>query len=116
MEEKKPWPVSMKREKRKLTEVNLPERKLGLDISKREGVFVHSFVCNGCGVHFNVYSWQANRHRVNNVYCPECGKTGSFRHWRITLSENPEFKLEGNEIFKYCNTPGSELMSDTKKP
>ncbi|MHB8880377.1 MAG: hypothetical protein ACYC69_02585 [Thermodesulfovibrionales bacterium] len=81
----------------------------------REGVYGHSFKCMECGVHFNVYSWQASRHRVDNTYCPECGKQGGFLHYRTTLSESPTFNMfSDKEIFNFCPIRGSEMMDDSK--
>ena len=59
-----------------------------VDGKNREGVFVHSFKCNECGLHFNIYSWFAERHLSTNVWCPECGQRGGlFRHYRKQISE-----------------------------
>src|SRR5262245_55242769 len=91
----------------------------------REGVFVHSFMCNECGLHFNVYSWQARRQRAENVYCPECGQhAGRFRHWRGQLSELSAEELRTRkgrqamlnspgEIYRHCPAPGVGFMPDS---
>lgn len=92
--------------------------KRGLDLKDREGVFAHSFTCQHCGLHFNIYSWKPNRHRVDNTYCPECGQQKLFVHHRLQLSENQQFtilSLKG-EIFNQCPIKGSSLMSDTTIP
>ena len=83
-------------------------------MSEREGVFVHSFICEVCGLHFEVFSWQANRHTAANVTCPECGGRGPFTHFRVCLNESREMTFDGTpEIFKRCPFPGSSLMDDT---
>jgi len=91
----------------------------------REGVFVHSFMCNECGLHFNLYSWQANRQRTDTVYCPECGQhAGRFRHWRGQLSELTGEQLHTRsgrqamlnapgEVYRHCPAPGAGLMADS---
>jgi len=82
----------------------------------REGVHVHSFICQHCGLHFLVFSWQFDRHRVENTYCPECGKRGAFMHYRRVLSENPQFSILSNaEIFRYVPFHESNLINDSVK-
>lgn len=95
-----------------LQKLNLPTFK-GLPLEERDGVYVHSFICNNCNLHFNIYSWRANKHLTKNITCPECQNTKTFRHWRWTLSENTKFHLNGNEIMKYCPHPGSNFMPDS---
>jgi DNA replicative helicase MCM subunit Mcm2 (Cdc46/Mcm family) len=98
--------------------VNINELKPGLVFDvKREGIFVHSFECKRCGLHFNVFSWQINRHRVENTYCPECGKQGAFLHYRCVLSEDPNFDITSlQEIYHYVPFPGSQVMDDSVVP
>lgn len=91
----------------------IPWKPEGIPPEQREGVFVHSFECINCRVHFNVFSWKPANHGTNNVYCPECGKRGAFIHHRATLNENPQMTLNGKEIFNWVPFPGSELMDDT---
>lgn len=97
--------------------VKIDDLKIAFPFSfaeQREGVFVHSFICNKCGLHFNVFSWMENRHTVESVYCPECGSKGRFRHWKRVLSENPKMTLSEQEIFRYVPFPGSQPMDDSK--
>lgn len=95
-------------------------------MEEREGVFVHSFICNDCNLHFNVYSWKPNRHRADNVSCPECGqREGRFLHWRVTLSELPGSRILTDkaaaraflgspvEINKMVPHPAGGLLSDS---
>ena len=94
-------------------------------IKDREGVYVHSFICksmvgdNLCNLHFMTFSWQADRHRVNALVCPECGGKGRFIHWRSILTESPKMKLlrEGDpatEIYAVFPFPDSNLIDDTR--
>ena len=86
----------------------------GIKEKEREGVFANGFICQNCGLHFNLFSWKANRHRSDNTYCPECGNKGSFIHYRKVLStsrmrdENSE-----DEIFRNVPLAGSQLMNDS---
>ena len=90
---------------------NLP---VGISESEREGVFVNGFICQHCGLHFNLFSWKANRHRTDNTYCPECGKKGAFIHYRKMLSDSRIADRKSNdEIFRQVPWPGSQLMSDS---
>lgn len=73
----------------------LPQGEIGFIPYSGEGVFVHGFICNNCGLHFNVYSQKADRHRVINTHCPGCGKIGNFVHFRATLSESATTDLFG---------------------
>src|SRR5207237_6597867 len=75
----------------------------------------HSFNCNLCGLHFNVYSWLPDRHRTDTICCPECGQQeGKFRHYRTQLSESEAFLPDHpGEIFRYCPPPGWGMMNDS---
>ena len=95
--------------------VTVPENKpVGVEENEREGVFVNGFICQCCGLHFNLFSWKANRHRSNNTYCPECGTKGSFIHYRKMLS-NKRVRDENSrdEIFRHVPLEGSQLMADS---
>ena len=95
----------------------------GVPDEQREGVFVHSFICNRCGLHFNVYSWLRDRHTVKSIFCPECGQhDGRFRHCRVQVGEltaadlkrDPKAFMYGTgEIYRFCPLPGAAAMSDT---
>jgi hypothetical protein len=79
-------------------------------------VWIHSFLCNHCGLHFNVYSWLPERHRAEIIWCPECGQhDGHFRHFRACISELAGQLDPGHpgEIFRHCEHPGSQLMDDS---
>jgi DNA-directed RNA polymerase subunit RPC12/RpoP len=92
----------------------------------REGVYVHSFKCLRCALHFMVFSWRADRHTIRTVICPECGqREGLFGHWRATLSERKEFQYplrrairfdHTQEIYQAHDWPGSVLLDDTRLP
>ena len=83
-------------------------------LNEREGVYVHSFKCRRCQLEFMLFSWQADRHTVANVRCPECGATGRFVHYRAILTENVKPDIQGPaEIFRHWPHKGSELMDDT---
>lgn len=95
--------------------VTVPETKpAGVKEKEREGVFVNGFICQQCGLHFNLFSWKANRHRSDNTYCPECGTKGSFIHYRKVLSTS---RVRDNnshdEIFRQVPLEGSQLMPDS---
>ncbi len=56
--------------------------------------------CTACGLHFNVYTWEPERHKVNTLYCPECGQhEGRFIMWRHDTDE---------PIFRHV--PGDGIM------
>jgi hypothetical protein len=71
-------------------------------LSKREGVFIHSFVCQKCRLHFNLYSWQAENHPNENITCPECGQKGEFYSTVTRINDSKEFTNGENEIFQHC--------------
>jgi len=59
-------------------------------LNDREGVYVHSFICKACCLHFAVYSWKMNRHTAKNITCPECGQhEGHFTHFSIKIPPLP---------------------------
>ena len=63
----------------------------GVLLKDREGIWVHSFECNHCGLHFQVWSWKPDRHRAETIDCPECGQhDGEFVHYRAQRSELPK--------------------------
>ncbi|VBB09205.1 Hypothetical protein LUCI_4492 [Lucifera butyrica] len=89
-------------------------KPIGVRVAEREGVFVNGFICQHCGLHFNLFSWKANRHRSDNTYCPECGKKGSFIHYRKALSsKQTRDENSKDEIFRHVPWPGSQLMNDS---
>lgn len=93
----------------------IPENKpVGVKEKEREGVFVNGFICQNCGLHFNLFSWKADRHRSDNTFCPECGNKGSFLHYRKVLSTN-RFRDDNShdEIFRNVPLEGSQLMKDS---
>jgi hypothetical protein len=83
-------------------------------IADRQGVWQHSFKCRSCDLEFVVFSWLPDRHRVGEVYCPECGTQTPMLHLRAILSESAAFDpLGSNEIFRRWRLTGSEVMDDT---
>lgn len=113
-----PRPAWMKRERLPVGDLSRrPPLPGQVPPDEREGVFVHSFICNGCNLHFNVYSWKADRHTCATVTCPECGqgKMG-FRHWRGILSKQVEMTLEEGEVFRHVPAPGAVGMTDSTPP
>lgn len=101
-----------------------PARGVGVTLADREGVWVHAFVCNQCGLHFSLYSWLSDRHRATTVWCPECGQhAGAFRHYRVQTSEaagddqGALALLSGHpgEIWRQCPPPGAALLDDTSE-
>jgi DNA-directed RNA polymerase subunit RPC12/RpoP len=109
-----PRPEKVEKRLIEIDEVKMDPKLTFSYADQREGVFVHSFICNNCGLHFNVFSWMENRHTVETVHCPECGKRGAFRHWKRVLSENPEFGISEQEIYRHVPFPGSQYMSDSR--
>lgn len=87
----------------------------GVRLEERRGVWVHSFICNVCGLHFNLYSWKPNRHKTSTITCPECGqREGQFLHFRVCLSRSKRFTRDpGREIFGHCPHPNAEPMDDS---
>lgn len=109
---------------RDLIRLALGREPLVVPLEQREGVYVHSFICKNtvgerlCNLHFMTFSWQADRHRVGTIKCPECGGSETFLHYRAVLSESPDLKLlyEGDprtEIYAVFPFPGSKLLDDT---
>ncbi|HMM20961.1 MAG TPA: hypothetical protein PKA10_09480 [Selenomonadales bacterium] len=95
--------------------MRVPESKpVGVKEKEREGIFVNGFICQNCGLHFNLFSWKANRHRSDNTYCPECGTKGSFIRYRKVLS-NSRVRDDNSkdEIFRHVPLEGSQLMPDS---
>lgn len=41
--------------------------------------YEHKIKCISCQLHFTAYSWDEN---WKVKYCPECGTTAGFMHWR----------------------------------
>lgn len=96
--------------------IPVPQAKkpTGIKEKEREGVFVNGFICQNCGLHFNLFSWKANRHRSDNTHCPECGLKGSFIHYRKVLTTSTvRDKNSGDEIFHHVPIEGSQLMKDS---
>lgn len=92
----------------------LENRPVGVKEREREGVFVNGFICQNCGLHFNLFSWKANRHRSDNTFCPECGTKGSFIHYRKVLSTSRvRDNSSDDEIFRNVPLEGSQLMADS---
>ena len=92
----------------------LENKPIGVKEKEREGVFANGFICQNCGLHFNLFSWKANRHRSDNTYCPECGTKGAFLHYRKVLSTNRVRDNNSNdEIFRNVPLEGSQLMNDS---
>ncbi len=76
----------------------------------RDGIYVHSFQCGECTLHFQTFSWMADRHRCDTVSCPECGGRPNIHH-RVILSETTTFDPFGPaEICRLFPWPGSELV------
>ncbi len=79
----------------------------GVPRQERGGVFIHSFKCFHCGVHFMTFSWQSDRHNVGNIMCPECGDRERLGHWKIRVNEREDVGAGGTEIYDLCPYPGS---------
>jgi DNA-directed RNA polymerase subunit RPC12/RpoP len=92
----------------------LESKPVGVKEKEREGVFVNGFICQRCGLHFNLFSWKANRHRTDNTYCPECGNKGAFIHYRKALTNSRSRDNNSrDEIFRHVPLEGSQLMADS---
>jgi hypothetical protein len=90
------------------------QRPVGVE--DREGVFVHAFKCRDCRLEFQLYSWKRDRHRVGEVYCPECGRATRMLHWRacVNPSRTPGGPESATEIYSLTTRfPGFELMADS---
>lgn len=92
-------------------------REPGVNLEQREGVYIHSFVCNNCGLHFNLYSWVPDRQRCDSIHCPECGQhEGAFQHYRAQISESTALSLDHpGEVFRHCPAPGYAMMNDSNR-
>jgi hypothetical protein len=85
-------------------------------IEEREGVFVHAFKCQLCGLEFQLYSWKKDRHHVGSVFCPECGEQTPMLHLRTCVNESRELgRLDDErEIYRMTTRyPGFILMDDS---
>jgi hypothetical protein len=94
-------------------QTGLVPRPVSLD--QREGVYVHSFKCHACSLHWMAFSWLAEFGRQGTIACPECGYGTTYLHWGATLTESPEFRYFTRtltEIYKVHPWPGSVLLSD----
>ncbi len=101
-----------------MAEVQIADLQWGhpvvVPLSEREGVYVHSWKCLTCSLEFMTFSWQANRHRVGTIACPECGNRAPMFHCRAVVNESPTFSLDGpQEIFRLWPWPGSRDMDDS---
>jgi hypothetical protein len=94
-------------------EVDTMDGSPGVPQTQREGVFVHSFKCCHCGVHFQTFSWKADRHMIGSVTCPECGGGDRFAHWRATVNQRKASGSRGTEIRDLFPYPYSEEMADS---
>jgi DNA-directed RNA polymerase subunit RPC12/RpoP len=56
----------------------------------RQGVFVNAFKCRRCSLEFQLYSWRRDRHKVGQVFCPECGEQTPMLHWRTCVNQSRE--------------------------
>ncbi|HEY4686400.1 MAG TPA: hypothetical protein VII57_10195 [Dehalococcoidia bacterium] len=85
-------------------------------LKDREGVFVHAFKCRRCLLEFQLYSWRRDRHKVGQVFCPECGERTRMLHWRTCLNESRELTSQegAQEIYNLTTRfPGFVLMDDS---
>lgn len=91
-------------------------------LADREGVFAHSWKCQECRLEFALFSWRRDRHRVGNVYCPECGRQTPMLHWRATFSSSREMVLDDSrwgeslEIFDCIPVGDADLLDDSSLP
>lgn len=78
--------------------------------------FSHRLKCTRCGMHFTVHSWEENwpqhaaatpsRNRKAHAYCPECGGSGPFLHWRKEVPEEV-FELVPGDATLAAYTPAT---------
>jgi hypothetical protein len=91
-------------------------------LADREGVFAHSFKCLECRLEWALFSWRRDRHRVGEVFCPECGRQTPMLHYRATLSSSRAMVLDDTrlgdslEIFHCVPVGDADLMSDSPFP
>jgi len=91
-------------------------------LKDREGVFAHSFKCVECRLEWALFSWRRDRHRVGNVYCPECGRQTRMLHWRSTFSSSRTMILDDSrlgesvEIYDVVPVGDADLMDDSSLP
>lgn len=71
-----------------------PDLRGGVQLIDREGVFAHSFRCDGCTLHFVLFSWARERHSADTVSCPECGNRSAFLHRVTHLSSSRSFSVD----------------------
>jgi hypothetical protein len=103
------------RTKVRVGDVALPPEKGPVSLESREGVYIHAFKCRVCQLQFHVFSWRANRHRVGEVFCPECGQTTPMFHFRVCINENLDLDPKSpNEIFSRWATGYMTAMDDSK--
>ena len=115
------WPLSRPMDD---SAMRLDPRALGrvpagpVALADREGVFAHSWQCMVCKLEFVTLSWQANRHRVGVIWCPECGKRRPMTHYRAVLSESRTITLDLHiEIDRLWPWPHSEwVMGSATRP
>ncbi len=86
---------------------NLRGGSRGVPKTERQGVYVHSFKCFSCGLHFMTFSWQVDRHKVGEIMCPECGERERLGHWRVLVNGQAGVGEGGSEIYDLCPYPGS---------
>jgi len=100
-----------------VSESDVADEPRTVPLSEREGVYVHSFICRRCYLHFNIYSWKKDRHSAASICCPECGGRGSFLHFRAVLTDSPYFTLHSkDEIYVHVPFRGSVIMDDSDLP
>lgn len=100
-----------------LGDIRVPKPISPVGPEDREGVYVHSFKCGNCGLHFMLFSWRADRHNTLNTHCPECGQTGRYLlHYRAVVNESKQFQLTDKpiEIANLFPYPGSVSVDDPK--
>ena len=94
-----------------MSKLQLREHPSTVPLSEREGIYVHSFQCGSCDLHYMTFSWRAERHRRDTIRCPECGEVPVI-HFRVILSESTTFNPNNpTEICRLFPWPGSERMT-----
>ena len=81
-------------------------------IGQRQGVFIHAFRCGSCSLHFALFSWRNDRHRVGEIVCPECREATPMGHWLTVVSESKLMVRDGSspEVFDFV--PGDGVLLD----